>query len=594
MTHANIIIDSDTHFFIDAATRQIRNTASSKISVMQNDHNSERLTFSIPRIIEGHDMSTSDTIEIHYINVDAASKEQTTGIYVPDDVKVETSGDSEIVIFSWLLSRNATQHVGSLTFVVRFACFKDDVVDYAWHTAPFSGMSVGETLDCSGAIEGEYLDIIAAWEKEHIEPLQKTVEEVEEKLNSMTPGGNADIEKLFELEHGKNILIPDSESGYYSGTTPKTSTNHIRTPNPIPIESGHSLLTITTDLTEGNADHYLAVIWLDEAGTQISTNSIKTSAMVNNNDGTLAWEIPNNAVSALFWLSGVKANGISNFENFSMQYDNYGIAVFEPYIEAKTVLKKDNLAYGVHPLNGKTIVNFGDSIFGNRRPPNDISTEIARLTGATVHNCGFGGCRMSSHTQPTQFAAFSMYRLADAIANNDWTLQDTAVSQTGWGMPSYFPEALTLLKSIDFSKVDIITIAYGTNDFASGKGLSDAENNKDTTTFAGALRYSIETLLGAYPHLKIFVCSQIYRFWLDDNGEFSADSDTKMFGGVKLTEYVAKTKEVAEEYHIPYIDNYNIGMNKCNRSVYFSSTDGTHPIPAGCNLMAANIAKKLF
>lgn len=187
MTHPNIIIDSDTHFLIDAATRQIRNTASSKISVMQNDHNSERLTFSIPRFIEGHDMSTSDTIEIHYINVDAASKEQTTGIYEPDDVKVETSGDSEIVTFSWLLSRNATQHVGSLTFVVRFACFKDDVVDYAWHTAPFSGMSVGETLDCSGAIEGEYLDIIAAWEKEHIEPLQKDVEELKNNTDEGIP-----------------------------------------------------------------------------------------------------------------------------------------------------------------------------------------------------------------------------------------------------------------------------------------------------------------------------------------------------------------------------------------------------------------------
>ena len=595
MTHPNIIIDSDTHFLVDAATRQIKNTATSKISVMHNDHNSERLTFSIPRFIEGHDMSTSDKIEIHYMNVDAATKEQTTGIYEPDDVKVETSGDSEVVTFSWLLSRNATKNVGSLIFAVRFACFTDDVVDYDWHTAPFSGLSVGGTLTCSSAIEEEYLDIIAAWEKEHIEPLQKAVDdlskEVEEKLNSLTPEGNANIEELFTLESGKNILIPDAESGYYDGTKKKSSTNHIRTPNPIPIESGHSLLTITTNLTEGNADHYFCVIWLDENGSQIKTNSTRTSWVVSKNNGEVAFEIPSNATASLFWVSGVNAIPYT-FENFSLQYDNYGIATFEPYVEPKTVLKKDNLPYGVHPHCGKTIVNFGDSIFGNRRPPNDISTEIARLTGATVHNCGFGGCRMSSYSG--NWGAFSMYSLADAISNNDWTLQDTAVSQTGWGMPNYFPKALNLLKSIDFSKVDIITIAYGTNDFASGKGLSDAENNKDTTTFAGALRYSIETLLSAYPHLKIFVCTPIYRFWLDDNGEFSADSDTKTLGGVKLTEYVAKTKEVAEEYHIPYIDNYNIGMNKFNRSLYFSATDGTHPLMVGGHLMAANIAKALF
>ena len=178
MTHTSIIIDSDTHFLVDAATRQIRNTATSKISVMHNDHNSERLTFSIPRFIEGHDMSTSDKIEIHYMNVDVATKEQTTGIYEPDDVKVETSGDSEVVTFSWLLSRNATKNVGSLIFAVRFACFTDDVVDYDWHTAPFSGLSVGGTLTCSSAIEEEYLDIIAAWEREHIEPLKKAVDEL--------------------------------------------------------------------------------------------------------------------------------------------------------------------------------------------------------------------------------------------------------------------------------------------------------------------------------------------------------------------------------------------------------------------------------
>ena len=402
----------------------------------------------------------------------------------------------------------------------------------------------------------------------------------------------AEIEPLFELENGKNILIPDSESGYYDGTTPKTSTNHIRTPNPIPIESGHKTLTVTTDLAVGNKEHLLCIVWLDETGTLISKPSKSTATIVNNNDGTTAFDIPNNVTSAFIWLSGIKTSG-ATLANFSLQYDNYGLAGFEPYVEPKTVLKKDNLPYGVHPLDGKTIVNFGDSIFGNRRPPNDISTEIAKLTGATVHNCGFGGCRMSSHSS-TQFDAFSMYQLANSIANNDWTLQDTAVSQMGWGMPKYFPEALTLLKSIDFSKVDIITIAYGTNDFASAIGLDNAENNKDTKKFAGALRYSIETLLNAYPHLKIFVCTPIYLFWLDDSGNFLEDSDTKVYYGQKLTDYVAKVKEVAEEYHIPYIDNYNIGMNKYNRSLYFPATDGTHPLPKGGNLMAAHIAKKLF
>ncbi|MBQ6707589.1 MAG: hypothetical protein IJM97_01415 [Clostridia bacterium] len=245
------------------------------------------------------------------------------------------------------------------------------------------------------------------------------------------------------------------------------------------------------------------------------------------------------------------------------------------------------------PLKGKVIVNFGDSIFGKRRPPEDISTKLAELTGATIHNCGFGGCCMSTHTSE-YYAPFSMHSLATAISTGTWDSQDNAIA-TGTDMPSYFSETLELLKNTDFNKVDIVTIAYGTNDWNFGMNIDNSENDKDLSTFAGALRYSIETLLTAYPHLKIFICSQTYRFFIDANNNFVDDSNTHSnTHGVKLTDFVAKTKAVAEEYCIPFIDNYNIGMNKYNRSIYFAAHDGTHPLTTGCHLIACNIANELF
>ena len=197
----------------------------------------------------------------------------------------------------------------------------------------------------------------------------------------------------------------------------------------------------------------------------------------------------------------------------------------------------------------------------------------------------------------TNYGAFSMYKLADAIVSGDWTEQDAAIADTtqAEAVPSYFAEGVAILKGLDFSKVDIVTIAYGTNDFMGGISLENANNAKDTNTFAGALRYSVEKLLTAYPHLKIFVCSQTYRFWMDASNAFTEDSDTKTNGnGVKLTDFVEKTEEVAKAYHLPYINNYDIGMNKYNRSQYFPATDGTHPLTTGCHLIAAHIAKELF
>jgi lysophospholipase L1-like esterase len=261
---------------------------------------------------------------------------------------------------------------------------------------------------------------------------------------------------------------------------------------------------------------------------------------------------------------------------------------FIPYYEY-AIIKEDAIKPLDNVLNGKTIVNFGDSIFGNRRPPLDISTYISEMTGATVYNCAFGGCRMSAHAR-NEFDAFSMYRLAYAIANSDFSIQDAVNIPSISDMPSYFIETRALLKSIDFSKVDIITIAYGTNDFDSNVQLEGSENN----TFEGALKYSVETLLNAFPNLQVYLLGQTYRFWYS-NESVVYDSDShENVNGDKLLDFVAKTKETANMMHVPFIDNYNIGVNQYNRLHYYNSNDGVHQNEKGAKLIAEHIAKSLY
>lgn len=246
-------------------------------------------------------------------------------------------------------------------------------------------------------------------------------------------------------------------------------------------------------------------------------------------------------------------------------------------------------------LSGKVIVNFGDSIFGKCRPPEDISTYLSEETGATTYNIGFGGCRMSEHSLK-HFDRFGMYRIADAVTAGDFTLQDESFSYPpiGEALPDYFVEGLALLKSIDFSKVDIATIAYGTNDFTASRPLEGADRY-DITSFGGAMRYSIEKLAKAFPHVKLVICSQTYRFWRKD-GVVLDDSNTRVCGENKLTDFVKKTKEIADEYSLFYIDNYNgdIVINESNRDICFSETDGTHPIIPGRKIIAKNIARELI
>ena len=163
MAHLHSVYDSDTHFSIDVITRTLKNESSKKTMVIQNDHNSERFTFELPRYIEGHDMMQCNKTEVHYLNIDTQKGTKVEGVYEVDDLMISPE-DEETVIFSWLISRNATQFVGSLNFVITFKCLDDEgIVQYAWNTAIHSKISVSSGIQNTKDIVLEYADVLEQW-----------------------------------------------------------------------------------------------------------------------------------------------------------------------------------------------------------------------------------------------------------------------------------------------------------------------------------------------------------------------------------------------------------------------------------------------
>ena len=170
MAHNHIIIDADKHFIIDPATREITNQ-SDKIKLMQHDHNSERFTFELPKEIDGHDMSLCNTVRVLYVNIDGKKMAENPGVYKVDDLQI--SSDGEKVIGSWLISSNATKYAGSLNFKLRFKCVAaDGTIEYAWNTAIFKGISIGDGYNNDADIAEKHADIFRQWEA-RIEALEK-------------------------------------------------------------------------------------------------------------------------------------------------------------------------------------------------------------------------------------------------------------------------------------------------------------------------------------------------------------------------------------------------------------------------------------
>ena len=166
MTHKHTIRDVDPHFKIDIITRAVKNVRETKTVVFQNDHNSEKFTFEIPRYIEEHDLTLCDIVQIHYVNINSSTHEQNSDVYEVDDLKVSPV-DDKTVYCSWTISSNATKHVGSLNFVIVFKCSSDEPgkFDFVWHTAIHTGVSVKATINNSSIVVEEYSDILAQWKK---------------------------------------------------------------------------------------------------------------------------------------------------------------------------------------------------------------------------------------------------------------------------------------------------------------------------------------------------------------------------------------------------------------------------------------------
>jgi hypothetical protein len=229
MAHKHSVYDTDKHFVIDPITKVITNQATNKIKLMQFDHNSERFTFEIPREVEGHDMSLCNKVEIHYININAATKEQNKDVYLVNDLQLSPESD-DVVIFSWLISNNATLYAGLLNFFISFKCMNGATIEYQWSADIFKGITVGEGINNGEALIEEYSDILEAWKDEALKNLNTESDAILEEWK------NGALQE--SLSEWKEEVVEDAKAMNKESFVPRMSVldeERIETSEPDPV-----------------------------------------------------------------------------------------------------------------------------------------------------------------------------------------------------------------------------------------------------------------------------------------------------------------------------------------------------------------------
>lgn len=181
MTHDKKIQDNEPHFIIDPLTRTITNSSSGNNIIVQYDHNSERFTFEIPRYVDGHDMSESDEVRVHYVNSASTKLNNSSGVYICDDLAISDEDENKVT-FSWLLSSAATQYIGFLHFSIQFVCLDGETIEYAWNTGVYKDIVIIESINNANVIVETYPDILEQWKSECVDPLEQRVSTLEDYM----------------------------------------------------------------------------------------------------------------------------------------------------------------------------------------------------------------------------------------------------------------------------------------------------------------------------------------------------------------------------------------------------------------------------
>lgn len=239
------------------------------------------------------------------------------------------------------------------------------------------------------------------------------------------------------------------------------------------------------------------------------------------------------------------------------------------------------------------IVVFGDSVMGEVRDGTAVPAQLETMLGRSVYNVGFGGTCAArvEKDEPLDYTrgTFSLVALAKAVEADDFGVQQSVIMRES--NAEYFAEVIDGLEKLDFSRVDIILIQQGLNDYQVGVPIENPGNPYDEHTFLGALRVSVNSLRSRSPEARVVIVTPLFTWYTDER---QTTCETADYGGGVLEDYVNAEIAFAEDMGIEVIDMYHdFAPHDEWEDWGLYSRDGMHPNEAGRERLARRIAEYL-
>lgn len=427
-----------------------------------------------------------------------------------------------------------------------------------------------------------------------IATLESAVTNLKDITESVSNTKNSDLlRKSINLFDGVFTI-----GGYWNNGTYITTPIYSHNAHPIPISVGTTLQSTYKD-SNGNRTYLGGFIqeFSDLEGTQ---PIIRENAITGNSYRCT----DANVKSIIFcFRTDVLQIDVNTMEWMIYDWGSELVKVYKPYNTSQWPIYLP-FGYDINELDaekkktltglyGKTVVCFGDSLTWSGFYP----LYAQMLVGGTFYNCGIGGTWLTRRPSTDGYEAFSAEAIATAIAEEDWSVQETAAQTL-----TQYAGIVERMSSIDYSNVNIISFAFGTNDWNNTNHIegSNSLDNFETLTYRGAVNYICKKIHSKYPNIKIIFICPIYRVFVGANieeyhnstyeTEGFTDSDVKLNqANLTLRQVVGYIKEQAALNHCGCLDMYdNFGCNRYNYLEYLY--DGTHPTYDGYRELGRRLA----
>ena len=177
---------------------------------------------------------------------------------------------------------------------------------------------------------------------------------------------------------------------------------------------------------------------------------------------------------------------------------------------------------------------------------------------------------------------------------NKWALNNLGVGGSGFLDPdSHNVAGWQVARDSDFTSANLVTIAYGINDWKGNQPLGEILSTVPSTptTVIGAMQYTIVKIMQSNPETKIV---GILPLNSSDYGSFDSKwaLNTANANNVTLEQFVQALIDVYEYYGIEYIDlTHSSVVNRLN--IQSLLIDGVHPSISAHRLLALELSKRI-